>query len=65
MLSKKKIKKSFKILLQYGWMWGWPKHISKEGWDDLKEYYKMELNNGKDFSPDKNNKASVSDMGIG
>ena len=53
------MKKTFENLLQYGWMWGWPKHIDKKGWDDLKDFYKEELNNGKDFKPDKNNKAST------
>ena len=58
-MNKKTIKKTFEQLLQYGWMWGWPKHIGKDGWDNLKEYYKTELNNGKDFKPDETNKASA------
>jgi len=58
-MDKKKIKKTFEKLLQYGWMWGWPKHIDKEGWEGLRQFYKEELNNGKDFKPDKNNKAKA------
>ena len=56
-MNKKTIKKTFEQLLQYGWMWGYPNYINKEGWDELKTYYKEELNNGKDFKPDENNKA--------
>jgi len=58
-MNKKTIKKTFDKLLQYGWMWGHPKHIDKEGWDGLKEFYKTELNNGKDYKPDETNKASA------
>jgi len=60
MNNKNKIKKTFEGLLQYGWMWGNPKHISRDGWDALHEFYKEELNNGKDFKPDENNKAKAS-----
>ncbi len=56
-MNKKTMKKTFEKLLQYGWMWGYPNYIDKEGWDELKTYYKEELNNGKDFKPDENNKA--------
>tara|TARA_Y100000310_G_C20692085_1_gene822981 strand:+ start:4529 stop:4708 length:180 start_codon:yes stop_codon:yes gene_type:complete len=58
-MDKKLIKKTFETLLQYGWMWGYPKHIDKEGWNNLKEFYKTELNDGKDFEPDVNNKAKA------
>ena len=58
-MNKKLIKKTFEKLLQYGWMWGYPKHIDKDGWDNLKLFYKEELNNGKDFKPDTTKKASV------
>jgi len=58
-MNKKTIKKTFEQLLQYGWMWGWPKHIKDDGWDNLKEYYQTELNNGKEFKPDENNKAKA------
>lgn len=59
-MNKKKIKKTVEELLQYGWMWGWPKHVGREGWEDLKEFYKEELNNGKEFKPDESRKASAS-----
>ena len=39
-MNKKDIKKTFESLLQYGWMWGRPKHI--EDWDLLFKYYKEE-----------------------
>tara|TARA_Y100000310_G_C20626332_1_gene786100 strand:+ start:1106 stop:1285 length:180 start_codon:yes stop_codon:yes gene_type:complete len=58
-MNKKTIKKTFEQLLQYGWMWGHPKYIDKEGWNNLKEFYKTELNSGKDYKPDENNKATV------
>ena len=54
-MNKKDIKKSFENLLQYGWMWGRPKGMD---WDLFYEYYKEELNNGKDFKPDETNKAT-------
>ena len=56
-MDKKKIKKTIKNLLQYGWMWGNPRHIKREHWDALHEFYKEELNNGKEFVPNKNNRA--------
>ena len=34
-MNKKKVKEAIKCLLQYGWMWGYPKHIPKDGWDAL------------------------------
>ena len=56
-MNKKDIKKTFESLLQYGWMWGRPKHI--EDWDLLFKYYKEELNNGKEFEPDTTKKANL------
>ena len=53
-MNKNKIKKIIKNLLQY--------HLNGEGgsgWDTLKDYYKEELNDGKDFKPDKTNKAKA------
>jgi hypothetical protein len=35
-----------------------PRHIDREGWEDLKEFYKEELNNGKDFKPDETKRAT-------
>lgn len=55
--QKKKIKKSFESLLQYGWMWGYPKHI--EDWKGLEDFYAVYLNDGKPFKPDKTNKAKA------
>jgi len=54
-MNKKDIKKAFKNILQHSWMWGRPKSI--KDWDLLHQYYKEELNNGKDFKPDKTKKA--------
>ena len=56
-MNKKDIKTAFKSILQYGWMWGRPKFI--KDWDLLHQYYKEELNNGKDFKPDETKKAKV------
>jgi len=58
-MNKKDIKKTIKSILQYGWMWGRPKFI--EDWDLLHQYYKEELNNGKDFKPDETKKATAYD----
>ena len=58
-MNKKEIKKAFKSLLQYGWMWGHPKYIDRDGWDALHEFYKEELNGGKDFKPDETKKAKA------
>ena len=58
-MNKKQIKKTIEKLLQYGWMWGWPKHIGEGGWEDLRDFYKEELNNGKDFKPDETKKAKA------
>ncbi len=54
-MNKKDIKKAFESVLQFGWMWGRPKSI--EDWDLLYEYYKQELNDGKEFKPDENKRA--------
>jgi len=40
-------------------MWGHPKHIDRKDWDLLYEYYKKELNNGKEFKPDETKKAKA------
>ena len=53
------MKKTFETLLQYGWMWGWPKYVDKEGWNELLDFYKEELNDGKDFEPDKTQTAKA------
>tara|TARA_Y100000310_G_C20311785_1_gene636564 strand:+ start:232 stop:408 length:177 start_codon:yes stop_codon:yes gene_type:complete len=58
-MNKKKVKKAIKDLLQYGWMWGHPKHIDKDGWDALHTFYKVELNGGRDFKPDETKKAKA------
>ena len=57
-MKDKKLKKAIGSVLQYGWMWGNPKHISKEHWELLHESYK-ELNNGKEFVPNKTKKAKA------
>ena len=51
------VKEAIEGLLQFGWMWGYPKHIKKEHWDALHIFYKTEFNGEKDFKPDKNNRA--------
>ena len=53
----KKLKEALGAVLQYGWMWGDPKHISREHWKIIRESYK-ELNGAKDFVPDKSRKAT-------
>ena len=58
-MNKKDIKNAFESLLQYGWMWGYPKHIARDDWDLLHKYYKEELNNGKEFEPDREKKAKA------
>ena len=50
-MDNKEMKKAFEGLLQYGWMWGNPKHISRENWKVISEAYK-ELNDGNEFEPD-------------
>ena len=56
-MNEKKLKEALGAVLQYGWMWGRPRHI--KNWDLLYKYYKEELNNGKDFKPDENNRAKA------
>tara|TARA_R110000824_G_scaffold241351_2_gene430075 strand:+ start:6928 stop:7104 length:177 start_codon:yes stop_codon:yes gene_type:complete len=56
-MNKKMVKEAIEGLLQFGWMWGYPKHIKKEHWDALHIFYKTEFNGEKDFKPDKNNRA--------
>jgi len=58
-MNKKAIKKAIGGLLQYGWMWGYPRHIERDGWKALHDFYKAELNGGKDFEPDKTKKATT------
>ena len=53
----KKLKEALGAVLQYGWMWGDPKHISKEHWKIIRESYK-ELNGAREFEPDKSKKAT-------
>ena len=53
----KKLKEALGAVLQYGWMWGNPKHISKENWVVIADAYK-DLNDGKDFEPDRKQKAT-------
>jgi hypothetical protein len=59
-MKQSDIKSTFESLLQYGWMWGNPRHIKSGDWDLLKQYYKEELNGGKDFKPDTTKKAIAS-----
>jgi len=55
-MNEKKLKEALGAMLQYGSMWGHPKHTSRKDWDLLYEVYK-ELNNGADFVRDKTKKA--------
>ena len=52
-MNNSEIKKAIKSLLQYGWMWGHPRHIDIKDWELFRKFYKEELNDGKDFEPDK------------
>ena len=56
-MNKSNIKKAFESLLQYGWMWGNPRHLSKEQWVTIGDAYK-DLNGGKAFKPDKTKRAT-------
>jgi len=56
-MNEKKLKEALGAVLQYGWMWGHPKHISREQWENIRESYK-ELNGGKEFKPNKNKRAT-------
>ena len=58
-MNKKMVKESMEGLLQYGWMWGYPKHIKKKHWDALHNFYKVDLNDGNEFVPDETNRAKV------
>ena len=55
-MNNKKIVKALGAVLQYGWMWGYPRYISMEDWQSIKDAYK-ELNSGKEFKPDTSKKA--------
>ena len=55
-MNEKKLKESLGAVLQYGWLWGHPKHISRENWGIIAESYR-DLNGGKDFKPDKTQRA--------
>jgi len=57
MINEKKLKEALGAVLQYGWMWGHPKHINREQWENIRESYK-ELNGGKEFKPNKNKRAT-------
>jgi hypothetical protein len=57
MINEKKLKEALGAVLQYGWLWGHPKHISREDWGIIAESYR-DLNGGKDFKPDKNKRAT-------
>ena len=57
-MNKKEIKKAIESILQYGGMWGHPIHIAREDWDNIRKYYKEELNGGKEFEPDRTRKAN-------
>ena len=57
MINEKKLKEALGAVLQYGWLWGHPKHISREQWENIRESYK-ELNGGEDFKPDTNKRAT-------
>ena len=52
------MKKAFEGLLQYGWMWGNPRHIDCKDWELFHKFYKEELNDGVEFKPDTTKKAS-------
>jgi hypothetical protein len=51
-MNEKRLKEALGAVLQYGWVWGNPKHIARENWVVIAESYK-DLNNGKEFKPDK------------
>ena len=57
-MNKKEMKKAFEGLLQYGWMWGNPRHIDIKDWELFHKFYKDELNDGKEFEPDRTKKAT-------
>lgn len=49
-MNKDKLKDALWAMLQYGYLWGHPRYISRENWQAIRESYK-ELNDGKDFEP--------------
>ena len=55
-MNEKKLKEALGAVLQYGWLWGHPKHISREDWGIITESYR-DLNGGEDFKPDTNKRA--------
>jgi hypothetical protein len=57
MINENKLKEALGAVLQYGWMWGNPKHISRENWVVIADAYK-DLNGGKEFKPNKNKRAT-------
>ena len=56
-MNEKKLKQALGAVLQFGWMWGNPKHIGRENWVVIAESYK-DLNDGKDFEPNGSRKAT-------
>jgi hypothetical protein len=56
-MNENKLKQALSAVLQYGWLWGNPKHITRENWVVIAESYK-DLNDGKDFEPDRSQKAT-------
>jgi len=56
-MDEKKLKKVLGAVLQWGAMWGNPKHIDPKDWVLLHEVYR-ELNDGKDFVRDSNKRAT-------
>ena len=57
-MNEKKLKEALSAVLQYGWMWGNPKHITTENWVVIADAYK-DLNDGKEFKPDTRKKAKA------
>ena len=60
-MNQKKLKEAIKSVLQYGVNWGHPKHIKKEHWNVLHEFYKEDLNNGKEFKRSNNKQNDTND----
>ena len=56
-MNEKRLKEALGAVLQYGWLWGNPKHISRENWVVIADAYK-DLNDGKEFEPDRKQKAT-------
>ena len=57
-MNEKRLKEALGAGLQYGWMWGNPKHITTENWVVIADAYK-ELNDGKEFKPDTSKRAKA------